>query len=276
MAEGTIAQVLAGEATWCVVTGDCRDVLSGLPDRSVDCVITDPQYSRRVHENAMTSRRAELPDVSEFSCRTKRRMAISFEYLKPHVRRGAARQFARIATRWSLVFCDVESAWLWRLSLTAAGLNYRRTCEWDREGAAPQFNGMEPAPASEAIVTAHQPGARYWHGGGKHGRYSYPIVQNRLGQRGSRVHETQKPDALMLALVADFSDVGKVVVDGFAGSGTTGVACLRLGRRFIGVELKKKTAEVARERLRAEEVHSDIQSRRRGQLSIYDAIQEAK
>ena len=39
-----IAAVLAGERQWCVVTGDCRDILPTLPDKSVDAVVTDPPY----------------------------------------------------------------------------------------------------------------------------------------------------------------------------------------------------------------------------------------
>jgi site-specific DNA-methyltransferase (adenine-specific) len=51
------------------------------------------------------------------------------------------------------------------------------------------------------------------------------------------VHPTQKPLALMRALVADFSDEGERILDPFAGSGSTAVACKELGRRFVGWEL---------------------------------------
>ena len=40
----TIAAVLSGEARWCVIEGDCLDVMRGMPDRSVAHVITDPPY----------------------------------------------------------------------------------------------------------------------------------------------------------------------------------------------------------------------------------------
>jgi site-specific DNA-methyltransferase (adenine-specific) len=55
----------------------------------------------------------------------------------------------------------------------------------------------------------------------------------------------------MEALVSDFTDPGELVCDPFAGSGTTGVACIRLGRRFIGWERDPKYFAVAVKRLRA-------------------------
>jgi len=60
-----------------------------------------------------------------------------------------------------------------------------------------------------------------------------------------------KPPALMESLVRDFTDPGELICDPFAGSGTTGVACLRLGRRFIGWERDPKYHAVAVKRLRA-------------------------
>jgi len=47
--EGTMAEVLAGDARWCVIEGDCLDVLPGLADGSVDAVVTDPPYEAEAH-----------------------------------------------------------------------------------------------------------------------------------------------------------------------------------------------------------------------------------
>jgi site-specific DNA-methyltransferase (adenine-specific) len=78
----------------------------------------------------------------------------------------------------------------------------------------------------------------------------------------------------MLELVADFTDPGDLVLDPFCGSGTTGVACLRLGRRFIGVEKDATYAAVARERLEAEARGLTLRDARAGQTSIFDAMGE--
>lgn len=270
-----VADVLSGGSRWAVLDCDAADLFALLPDQSVHHLICDPAYSRRVHENARTSRRNKLPDVDDHDCRKKRRVEISFEYLKPATRRLVAREAARTVKRWSLVFADVEGSAWWRISMMAAGINYLRTGEWDRLGAAPQFNGTEPAAASEMIVIGHRPGRRRWNGGGRVARWSCPIVANRKGQEGSRIHETQKPEPLLIALVIDFTDDDEIVVDPFCGSGTTGVACLRMGRRFIGCDngTKKETGErwaaIAAARMRAHEGHRDYALERQGQRGLF-------
>jgi site-specific DNA-methyltransferase (adenine-specific) len=84
-------------------------------------------------------------------------------------------------------------------------------------------------------------------------------------------HPTTKPIALMLELVSLFTDPGEVILDPFAGSGTTLVAALRLGRRAIGVEKDHRYAEIARERCRAEEQGLSLRDARAGQIPMFGA-----
>jgi site-specific DNA-methyltransferase (adenine-specific) len=51
--------------------------------------------------------------------------------------------------------------------------------------------------------------------------------------------------------VADFTEIGEIVLDPFMGSGTIGVACANLGRQFIGIEIEKKYFDIACERIDA-------------------------
>lgn len=62
-------------------------------------------------------------------------------------------------------------------------------------------------------------------------------------------HPTQKPVSLLLALVGRCSDSGGLVLDPFMGSGTTGVACANLGRKFIGIEIEPKYFDIACKRI---------------------------
>ena len=87
--------------------------------------------------------------------------------------------------------------------------------------------------------------------------------------RTRNVHPTQKPVALMLDLVRDFTDEDEVLLDPFAGSGTTGVAALRLGRRAILIEKDPKYATLARERMMAEEAGSTLRAQRAGQGVLF-------
>lgn len=86
--------------------------------------------------------------------------------------------------------------------------------------------------------------------------YTFPMDAN--FSRETRVHPTQKPLALMAALVRDFTDPGDLVCDPFAGSGTTGVACRRMGRRFIGWERDPKYHAIATRRIGAAREQMDL------------------
>jgi DNA modification methylase len=75
----------------------------------------------------------------------------------------------------------------------------------------------------------------------------------------------------MLQLVEQFTDPGETVLDPFCGSGTTGVACLRLGRRFIGIERDERYVALSRERLAAEVQGHSLRAARAGQIPLFNA-----
>jgi site-specific DNA-methyltransferase (adenine-specific) len=255
---------------WTIHHADCLAVMRRMGDRSVDHVIGDPPYSARTHKGVRSHARKSLRGGN--GKRTARVVDLGFP---PATRADIERwlpEMGRVARRWVLVFTDFELAPTWRRVARRCGLRFIQVCVWDRVGGAPQFDGLGPAVAAEYILAfhvAHGPEKRRWNGGGKRGLYSHPIVANRLGQRGSRVFSAQKPDKLLIELVDDFTDLGEVVFDPFVGSGTTGVACIRRGRRFIGSENDEETAALARERLRAEERGCSLQALRGGQEALF-------
>jgi DNA modification methylase len=67
---------------------------------------------------------------------------------------------------------------------------------------------------------------------------------------GNRLHPTQKPLGALRPLIKAFSQKGEIVLDPFAGSGTTALAALLLGRRYIGIEVREDYATIAQQRLR--------------------------
>jgi len=71
-----------------------------------------------------------------------------------------------------------------------------------------------------------------------------------LGKEKERVHPTQKP-VLLLEKVMEAYPSNQTILDPFMGSGTTGVACMNLGRKFIGIELERKYFDIACERIEA-------------------------
>jgi site-specific DNA-methyltransferase (adenine-specific) len=149
----------------------------------------------------------------------------------------------------------------------AAGPSWVRGGFWFKPDGAPQFSCDRPAVPGECIAIMHTLGSKRWNGRGRRGFWSFNHARG-----GERNHETPKPVDLMLQLVADFSDPAELVWDPYCGSGTTGVACLRLGRRFLGHEMQPHYAEIAAQRLEAETRGLTLQDVRRGQTSILDVL----
>ncbi len=236
---------VAGITLW---HGRCEEVLPGL--ERVDHVVTDPPYSEYVHSKSRRGS-SEYRDAEDFPSCISRARDFGFDALTPELMRDCSREFARLASRWVLVFSDVESSHRWRRRLTGFGLEYVRTGAWHKLGATPQFTGDRPASAFEAITICHPRGRKRWNGGGSHALWSVPIVLNRGGE-DPRLHTAQKPLALMTRLVELFTNPGDAVLDPFAGSGTTLLACKRLGRRAVGVEMDEAYCETIARRLQDE------------------------
>jgi site-specific DNA-methyltransferase (adenine-specific) len=251
-------------SAWQVIHGDCLEVLPTLGQ--VDHVITDPPYSERTHAGA-----AAAPSHPVMPCGSKRRGALGFEHLSAEVLKATALALGVTCKRWCVVFSDVEQVHSWAESLAANGLEHIRVGWWVKPNGSPQFTGDRPGSAGEAIEIAHRKGRKRWNGGGRRALFTHntPALEN---CRREWLHTTQKPLPLMLELVELFTDPGDLVLDPFCGSGTTGVACLRLGRRFIGVEKDATYAAVARERLEAEARGLTLRDARAGQTSIFDVM----
>ncbi len=64
-----------------------------------------------------------------------------------------------------------------------------------------------------------------------------------------RFHPTQKPLAVMLWVIENYTKPGDTILDPFMGSGTTGVACVQLGRNFIGIEIDARYFAIAQKRI---------------------------
>ena len=239
---------------WTMNLGDCIEGLRGLPDKSVDVVITDPPYEAEAHTKQRRQlgkkRRPGGLDVY----REVLGSPLDFVPITVEQRVDAAAEIARVSRHCAVVFCQVEAVNAWRKAFNQAGMPYRRCIPWNKPDAMPSLHGRWPGQEFEAIVLATHEGARPCPVGGKAVEYRFSRETSGRGAHGLHApHPTTKPLALMRELVTDFSDPGELVLDPFAGSGSTGVACRQLGRRFLGWELNRDYFEIACRRLRGEE-----------------------
>lgn len=79
-------------------------------------------------------------------------------------------------------------------------------------------------------------------------RYPKQVLEFGVVERGT-VHPTQKPVALLEYLIKTYTNEGDLVLDNCMGSGSTGVACINTGRRFIGIEIEQKYFDIATKRI---------------------------
>lgn len=254
----TIADVLTGRARWCVVEADCLEVLPCLPDAGVAHVITDPPYTQQTSKNARRARRGKtLTECCE--------PFITFGGVDG-VEGTIAGEAVRVARRWAVIFCALEQLATYK---EAAGDTFLRSTAWLRTNSAPQFTGDRPGQALEGIAVCHRKGRKRWNRGGDCWAPVGPTA-NSLGEKDKGVgHPTPKPIWLMTECLEAFTDPDEIILDPFCGSGTTGVAALRLGRRFIGIEKDAKYAAIARERLAAESQGLSLRDARAGQISLF-------
>lgn len=215
--------------------GDCLEVMPTLGE--FDAVVTDPPFEAQAH----TAMRR-----TQSSIKSGEKVALDFAPITEEARRFVPEWASGFCKGWLLAFCQVEAVSDWRYAMEAAGLRYKRGMAWVKPDSSPQFNGQMPAQGFECVAAAWcGVGASRWNGGGRRGVFTH----NTNGPHRQGEHPTEKPVALMGELVELFSDVRAKLLDPFMGSGTTGVACVQLGRKFTGIELDPKYFDIACKRI---------------------------
>lgn len=211
--------------------GDCRPLLSDLAD--VDCVITDPPYAEKTHAGARTGGGNEI--------------LIDFASITDDDFVRLCRAFCLTARRWVVLTCD------WRHAAEAERRLpdlFIRAGVWVKPNGMPQYTGDRPATGWEAVAILHRPGRKTWNGGGRHAVWTIPKVHGN--------HPTEKPLALLGDWIRLFTAPRETILDPFMGSGTTGVAAVKLGRRFIGIEIEPRYFEIACRRIEEASKQSDL------------------
>jgi DNA modification methylase len=235
-----------------LMLGDCLEMMKAIPDGSVDMVLTDPPYGTT-------------------ACKWD--SVIPFEPMWEQLKRITKENGAIVLTASqpftsALIMSNVSvhhQSLVWVKNKPSGHLNAKKRHLTGHEDIVvfcekpPTYNPQkwQSSPANKATRTKTTPvyGAQVstTYKGGQTERYPttllpFPVVNND-GSGDGRYHPTQKPVALMEYLICTYTNQGETVLDFTMGSGTTGVACKNLGRKFIGIEQDERYFEIAKKRI---------------------------
>ncbi|HXT81349.1 MAG TPA: site-specific DNA-methyltransferase, partial [Acetobacteraceae bacterium] len=131
------------------------------------------------------------------------------------------------------------------------GLQFFHSLVWDKRNPG---LGQRYRRQHEMVMIAHITGGRIrWNADNR----KVPNVLSGMPPR-DRLHPNEKPVEIVEILVATHSNEGDLILDPFMGSGTTGVACARLGRSFIGIEIDEKYFDIAVRRIEQAQRQADL------------------
>jgi site-specific DNA-methyltransferase (adenine-specific) len=213
--------------------GDCLAVLPTLDD--IAHVIGDPPYEDELHKAIGRIRRNDGREMIQ---------SLGFDGVNSS-RAEIAELCVNVSNGWVILFTLAEGVRAWRDDLQAAGAKWDTTLAWIKPDACPRFNGQGAARGFENAVTCWAgEGYRSWNSGGKRGIYTHCVNVGRQGE-----HPTEKPLTLMSEIISDFTKPGQTICDPFCGSGSTGVAAVKLGRKFVGIERDEKWFDLSCRRI---------------------------
>ena len=236
---------------WEIFTGDCLEILPTIPAGSIDAVIADPPYG-----TTACAWDSVIP------------LGPMWEELKRIIKpRGAIALFAGQPFTSALIMsnaADFRHEWIWNKakganfgSVKFEPLKIHESIAVFADGAI-RINHQLEDEVSRPFGKIQDDRSSTTHFGvfGSNVRtgIGYPRSIQKFptpnNLTGGGYHPTQKPVDLMRYLIRTYTNAGDLVLDFTAGSGSTGVAAILEGRRFIGIELDPAYAEIARRRCR--------------------------
>lgn len=207
--------------------------MSDLKDNSIDLIVTDPPY---------------LMDY-----KTNYRNNKEHDFCKPIIGdndEGLIKNFIKESYRVlkddsaMYVFCNSNKIDFFKKEIENAGFKIKNIIVWVKNNWTAGDLKASFGKQYEFIILANK-GRAFFNGK----RLSDVWEFNRVAGK-NQLHQNQKPLELIERMILKHSTPGGLVLDPFMGSGTTGVACLKHGRKFIGYELDKRYFEIAEKRIK--------------------------
>lgn len=216
---------------------DCMEIMKHLPDSIFDLVVTDPPYEIATR-GAGIYKQDDKKYVQELDVMSN---GFSEEVLD---------QLCRLMKKINIyIFCSQKQIIpLFTYFVVNRGCNYN-IITWHKTNPIPAC-GNKYLTDTEYILFFREKGVRvYGTYETKKTWYATPLNQ---GDKKKYNHPTIKPVDILQNLIINSSKEGEVVFDPFMGSGSTGVACKKTNRDFVGIEIDKTYYDTAVERIEAE------------------------
>jgi len=242
-----------------IILGNNVEILSQLPEKSVDLIFADPPYNLQLKNELYRPNQTKVNGVDD-SWDKFDSMKEYDEFTKQWL--SACRRVLKDdGTIW--VIGSYHNIYRVGAIMQNLGFWFLNDIVWIKTNPMPNFKGTRFNNAHETLI---------WAAKNKNSKYTFhykamkafnddkqmrsdwyiPIAsgKERLKDKdGKKIHSTQKPAELLLRIILSTSNVGDIILDPFMGSGTTGAVAKRLGRNFIGIEKEEKYVKEAIKRI---------------------------
>lgn len=204
-----------------IIHGDCLDIMKNILDKSIDLVLTDPPYGIDADKDSRFGKK-----FNNSACQRKNYIKKNWDNKEP------SKEY------WNELFRISKNQIIF-------GVNYFHNYNFTGGRIFWNKNVAENYSASkgELAFKSFGYGIDYylftWSG----------MRQEDMKNKQIRKHPTEKPIGLLQMILKDFSKENDLIFDGFAGSGTTALACIELNRRFICVEKDLDYYNIAKKRI---------------------------
>lgn len=225
----------------CVLRADSREIIKRIPDNSIDFILTDPPYNIGKHSTGnipLPGRTAMNNDVAEWD----------LEDFNPEEWAG---EFIRILkpTGNIFIFTSYNQIGRWHSCLDHR-FDTTNFMIWHKTNPAPKIYKAGFLNSCEMIFTCWNKG-HTWNFISQTEMHNF--IESPICMRPERLsnpkHPTQKPISILKKMISIASNEDDIIFDPFMGVGSTGVAALKLNRRFIGIELNQTYFTAAKQRI---------------------------
>ena len=211
---------------------DCIEGMKSIPDESIDLIVTDPPY-------LMKYKTGHRKDKNHKFC------SEIFGDDNPDLIKNYVQECYRILKNNTAcyMFCNTNKVDVFKLELERAGFNIKNMIIWVKNNHTAGDLVAQYGKKYEILFYVNKGRCPI-----RNGRitdvWEFPRVSGK-----NQLHQNQKPVDLILQCIEKSSDPGALVFDGFMGSGTTAIACLKTDRHYIGYELDPEYHKIAQNRI---------------------------